>query len=431
YKRNNLNYDDICSIGITNQRETTCAYDKKGNPLAKAIVWQDRRTESFCETEKENFKDLSKLTGLPLDAYFSATKMKWLLENNENVKSAAKGNNLNLSTIESFLLFKLTNCTEFSTEPTNASRTNLMNLKTCNWDQSLLSFFKIDSKFLPNIKETFSDFGETKNLSFLPDGITINCLIGDQQSALFGQTCFEKGSLKCTYGTGAFLLLNIGEEVIHSDSGLLTTVAYQYQGKNFYALEGSCYIAGAAVQWLRDNIKIIDSSPDVENLAKKVINLEEMENILFLPFFTGIGSPHWISNAKAAIIGLTRDTSNAHIARACLEGIALSINDLINAFEKDGGQMIDNIRVDGGACSNDLLMTIQSTFSNKTILRPDNIETTSTGAAFGAAIGKGLVTISDLKDKWSLNKEFKPENKNVYYKHKQDQWQKYIKINFL
>ena len=233
-----------------------------------------------------------------------------------------------------------------------------MDLKTGNWDQELLDLFSVRKEFLPEIKSSFGDFGKTKDLSFLDDGIPITGILGDQQAALFGQAGFSPGGMKCTYGTGAFLLLNTGNEIKYSANGLLTTVAYRDGNQLFYALEGSSYIAGAAVQWLRDNLKSIKSAPEVESLAKNVTNTKEMENILFLPFFTGIGSPHWISDAKAAIVGLTRDTENKHIARACLEGVALSINDLISSMEKDFGQKISSLKVDGGACSNNFLSLI-------------------------------------------------------------------------
>lgn len=430
-EKTQIDVEQIQSIGITNQRETTCAYDKSGNPLAMAIVWQDRRTQDFCEANKSKFDIYQKLTGLPLDPYFSSTKMKWLLENNPEVKKAAQDNNLCLSTIDTFLLYKLTNCESFFTEPTNASRTNLMGLETCQWEDELLEFFGISKDFLPKIKDTFGNFGTTKGLDFLPDGIPITCLIGDQQSALFGQTCINKGELKCTYGTGAFILLNTGNDIVYSDNGLVTTLAYSYKGSNVYALEGSCYIAGAAVQWLRDNLNLFSESPEVENLAKQVKNIDEMENILFLPFFTGMGSPYWNSNAKAAIVGLTRDTSKFHISRACLDGIALSISDLINAFEKDEGLEINNIKVDGGASNNNFLMQIQSNFLNRTIYRPSNVETTSIGAALGSALGDGKIEFSQIKELWSLDQEFIPEKDLHYYKNKSSQWNKYIQNVYL
>lgn len=423
---------DILSIGITNQRETTCAYDSKGKPLYHALVWQDRRTAEWCHDRKEAFNSrYQHRTGLPLDPYFSATKMCWLLENVSEVRKAAEASELHFSTIDTFLLFRLTAGDSFCTEPTNASRTQLMNLETFQWDSDLLSYFDVDKKFLPEIKETFSDFGKTKGLSFLPDGIPINCLIGDQQSALFGQACIKQGDLKCTYGTGAFLLLNIGSHPVFSKTGLLTTAASFYKGKKVYALEGSTYIAGAAVQWLRDNLSFIDSSSEVEGLASSIKDLTQMEHLLFFPFFSGIGTPYWVSEAKAAILGMTRDTSKAHLARACLDGIALSINDSIQSFYKDFGT-INDIKVDGGATANNLLMEIQANFSYKKILRPKNIETTSLGAALGALVGQGEITPDDITKLWELDREFTPESKSLsYYDKKSTQWNSTIKRLYL
>src|SRR5690606_38524827 len=319
-----------------------------------------------------------------------------------------------------FLVHKLTNYECFVTEPSNASRTMLMNLETFDWDDALLSFFGIDEKCLPEIKESFTHFGTTKNCPFLPDGIPILAILGDQQSALFGQACVNVGDIKSTYGTGAFLLLNTGTELVRSSTGLLTTAAYSFQGKKVYALEGSAYIAGAAVQWLRDNLKCIKSSPEVSTLAAQVTDLSQMEHVLFMPFFTGIGTPYWNSHAKAAIVGLTRDTHNGHIARACLAGIALSLNDSVSSFKKDFPQLND-IRVDGGAAANDILMQMQANFSQKTILRPEVIDTTAFGVAIGCLVGLGEVSIEDMGKYWRLEKEFKPES-NSYYANKKSLW---------
>jgi glycerol kinase len=418
----NIDPQNICSIGITNQRETTCAYNNAGLPLANAIVWQDRRTSDYCDSNRNRYKDLQNKTGLPLDPYFSGTKMNWLLKNNSNVKEAVEINDLKLSTIDTYILYKLSNCKSFKTEPSNASRTLLMDLETCNWDNELLEFFNIKSDYLPKIVDSFSEFGVTEGLSFLPDGIPISCILGDQQAALFGQAGINKGDLKCTYGTGAFILLNTGREKVFSSSGLLTTVAFKHDNKPVYALEGSSYIAGAAVQWLRDNLNIIDSAPDVENLAKQVTNMEEMEFLQFLPFFTGIGSPYWNAQAKGAIVGLTRDTQKKHIARACLEGIALSVNDSISALTKDVDTNVSAIRVDGGACLNDLLMQFQSNFSNIKVIRPKIIETTAYGVALGSLIGVNDISFDQLK-------EFIPES-DSYFKHKNDMWKSYINKNF-
>lgn len=429
-KRTKVDSRKIIAIGITNQRETTCAYDKSGKPLHHAIVWQDRRTASWCEEHTTRYQEVCrKKTGLPLDPYFSGTKMRWFLDNVPAVKTAADKNDLCLSTVDTFLVHRLTSGRSYVTEASNASRTMLMNLETFKWDSDLLNFFGISKNFLPEIKESFSNFGETKGVGFLPDGIPVLSILGDQQAALFGQACVKVGDIKSTYGTGAFLLLNTGEKIIHSTTGLLSTAAYSFRGKKIYALEGSAYIAGAAVQWLRDNLKSIKSSPEVSQLASEVTDLSQMENVLFLPFFTGIGTPYWNSHAKAAIVGLTRDTHNGHIARACLEGIALSLNDSVSSFKKDFPHLND-IRVDGGAAANDILMQMQANFSQKTILRPQVIDTTAFGVAVGCLVGRGELSIEDMGRYWKLEKEFKPMNDN-YYPKKKALWDETIKRLYL
>jgi glycerol kinase len=428
-KKTGISPGDIKSIGITNQRETTCAFDNSGSPIENAIVWQDRRTTDFCNSHKEEFDGkYKKVTGLPLDPYFSGTKIKWLLENSLKVQKAQKDNNLKFGTIDTFLLYKLTNGNSYLTETTNASRTLLMNIKECQWDNDLLRYFNIDKTYLPEIKDSIDDFGVTNGLDFLPDGIKINCILGDQQAALFGQAGYKQGSFKCTYGTGSFALLNTGETVEYSDKGLLTTVAFSHKGKKYYALEGSCYIAGAAVQWLRDNLNFFSSSPEIESLANEVKDLSEMKNLIFMPFFTGLGSPYWIAEAKGAILGLTRDTNKKHISRACLDGIAMSINDLFQAFSST--LKIDKMNVDGGACANNLLMQIQANFIKAKVVRPKVIETTAYGAGIGAAIGSGIIEIKDVDKLWQFDQEFNPEGELSYYVQKKSQWNDYIKRLF-
>lgn len=414
----------ILSIGITNQRETTCAYTKSGRPLANAIVWQDRRTQDFCKKNAEPYSAYKLKTGLPLDSYFSATKMKWLLENNQEVQNAYKEKDLLFSTIDSFILYKLTNNTSFMTDASNASRTLLMDLTSTQWDDQLLNFFNIDKTLLPTIQDSFFEFGKTQGLSFLPDGISINCILGDQQSALFGQSAVHKNDLKCTYGTGAFLLVNTANEIIHSQNGLLTTVAYRHKNQTTYAIEGSTYIAGAAVQWLRDNLKIISTASDVEDLASEA-DLSKIEDLFFFPFFTGIGAPYWKSNIKASILGLTRGTNNNEIARVCLEGIAQSVEDSISAIEKDLDTNILEVKVDGGASRNDLLMQIQSNFSNRKIIRPTVIETTAFGVILGSAISNNEISFEDLK-RTSTDKVFTPKTCD-YYQNKRSFWTKTLK----
>lgn len=415
----------IISIGITNQRETTCAYTKDGSPLANAIVWQDRRTHEYCKKNQSDYEQFKETTGLPLDSYFSATKMKWLLDNNEAVASAYKDNNLLFSTIDTFLLYKLTNSNTFKTDTSNASRTLLMDLKTTDWSEELLSFFNIDKKILPSIEDSFSEFGTTEGLDYLPDGIPINCILGDQQSALFGQSAINKNDLKCTYGTGAFILVNTGHEIIHSKNKMLTTVAFRHKGKTNYAIEGSTYIAGAAVQWLRDNLKIITSSSDIEELALKSNN-DNTEDLFFFPFFTGIAAPYWNSEVKASITGITRGTSNNDIAMVCLEGIAQSVCDSIEAIEKDLGVELDSIKVDGGASLNNLLMQLQSNFSNKEIIRPKVVETTGFGVILGSAISNGQISLKDLVSSVDELKKFSPKP-DKYFTTKRDNWNSYLK----
>ncbi len=430
FKKYDVSPKQVMAIGITNQRETTCAFNKKGEPLARAIVWQDRRTGEFCKKMNSSFEKFKTKTGLPLDPYFSATKMNWLLSNNQNVGQAALDNDLNFSTIDSFILYKMSSGVSFKTEASNASRTLLMDLKTCDWDQELLDFFELKKDYLPEINDSFGNFGITKGLDFLPDGIPIACMLGDQQSALFGQAGYKAGDIKCTYGTGAFILLNTGEKVTPSSQGLLTTVAYKHNGRATYATEGSSYIAGAAVQWLRDNIGLIKDSSQVEELALQVTDTDEMEHLLFMPFFTGIGSPHWVSDAKAAIVGLTRDTSKAHMARACLEGIALSINDSIVEILKSSPTEVSEIKVDGGAAKNDFLLQLQANFSQMKITRPSVIETTAYGVALGALIGTGKINLNQLDNLWKLDKSFTSE-KNEYFSKKSSQWTQTVKRLYL
>jgi glycerol kinase len=431
-KKNNIESNQIVSIGITNQRETTCSFNKAGAPLANAIVWQDRRTSELCHSLKNKEDFVKEKTGLQIDSYFSGTKMDWLLKNNERVKEAFEKDDLLFGTIDTFILYKLTDGHAHKTEASNASRTLLMDLRTTDWCDDLLSLFNVPKKTLPEICDSFCEFGKTKGLSFLPDGIPITGILGDQQSALFGQAGLGDGDLKCTYGTGAFMLLNTGNEIKMSKHGLLTTVAYKENGKTFYALEGSTYICGAAVQWLRDNMKIIKNSSDIEDHAKRVKSLEEMEHVMFLPFFTGIGSPHWAPDAKAAILGLTRDTGVEHIARACLDGMALSINDVLQAMSLDIGAPIKTLKVDGGAVSNTLLMNIQSTVSDVEIIRPKVVETTAYGAALASAIGAGIIRKEKISELWKKDTSFNGVNaEKDHYAMKKEKWKKYINSLFL
>jgi len=421
---------DIAAIGITNQRETTCAFNKSGEPLARAIVWQDKRTADFCNTHKDKSESFRKITGLPLDPYFSATKMKWLLENNDQVKKANAQNVLLFGTIDTFLLFKLTAGASYKTDATNASRTLLLNLKNCSWDAEMLKFFTLKESNLPSVEDTFSNFGVTKNLSVLPDGIPILCLIGDQQSALLGQACTVEGMSKCTYGTGAFFLLNTGKNIKFSKHGLLSTVAYRYKSQTIYALEGASFIAGAGVQWFRDQLKAIKNSPEIEEQANKIKDLKKVEQLFFFPFFSGLGSPYWKSDALACIYGMSRDTGIAELSYALLDGIAQSIADLKEAAEKDIEKKIMAFHVDGGACKNNLLMQIQANHNGSEVRRPTQVETTVSGAALGAQIQLNNISPESLATKQTFDAKFSPQTTD-FFVNRRKKWHSLIQNIFL
>ena len=430
-KKENISSKEIQAIGITNQRETTCAFTKDGTPLHNAIVWQDKRTHEYCLKLKEQGLEekFKSQTGLPLDPYFSGSKIHWLLNHVESIKKERENKNLLFGTIDTFILYKLTGNTSYKTDASNASRTLLMDLDTCNWNDQLCSTFGIDKELLPEICNSIDDFGKTKNLNFLPDGIPITGILGDQQAALFGQACFEKGESKCTYGTGAFMLVNTGTQKKYSKNNLLTTVAYRFQGKTIYALEGPCYIAGACIQWLRDQLKFFESSPEVEDLAQGVKDLEQTKDLFLFPFFTGIGAPHWKPNARGALIGLTRGTGQAEISKVALEGIAYAINDLLNAFSHDLDIEIKELKVDGGAVENNFLMQIQSDISNLNLIRPKVIETTAYGAALAAAVGIKAISLDEIKQLWRKDKVFSPtecSQEKDYYQYKFKQWNQII-----
>jgi len=411
-KTSSIDPSSLFSIGITNQRETVCAWDRNtGEILHRAIVWQCRRTSEICRALKEKGLEetVSTKTGLLLDPYFSGTKMKWLLENIESIQKKAKSNSLSFGTIDTFLLNRFTSGESYFTEPSNASRTLLMNLKTGDWDPELLEIFGVSQSALPVIHSSDSHFGKTKGVGVLPDGIPIHGILGDQQAALFGQACFEKGKGKATYGTGSFLLVNTGSEIYHSKNRLLTTVAWKLQNQLTYALEGSAFIAGAAVQWLRDELQIVDSSPESEELALRA-PLEEMGELVVVPAFTGLGAPYWNPEARGLISGITRGTGRAHIARATLEAIALQNWELIECMKADG-QPFQELRVDGGASLNGLLIQTQSNLLDIDCVRPENIETTALGAAMMAGLGVGVWSgFQDLASSWQESKRFNPDH---------------------
>lgn len=420
----NVSSEAIKAIGITNQRETVVMWDRKtGKPLHNAIVWQCRRTQDLCEKLKKQKKEkiFKAKTGLIIDPYFSGTKMKWLLDHVPSARKKAASGDLAVGTIDSWLLWKLTSGNSFKTDVTNASRTMLMNIKTLQWDIELMKILQVPKSILPSIESSNALFGVTDHVPGLPDGIPIHAMIGDQQSALFGQNCFRSGEAKCTFGTGSFSLLNIGNQPKASKSGCLTTVAWKLgSSKPVYAYEGSAFICGAAVQWLRDGLGLFENSADVEKLAASVASSEGVE---FVPALTGLGAPHWRPEARGLITGLTRGSTKAHLARATLEAMALQNVDLLEAMKKDVGRPLKKLRVDGGASRNNLLMQMQSDYLNLKVERPKIFETTALGAALMAGLGVGLFkSLSDIEKIWKKDAEFKPKMAAKERKKRQVQW---------
>ncbi len=399
----------IAALGITNQRETTLLWERRGGrPVKPAIVWQCRRSAEICRKLREEGHEplVRQRTGLVLDPYFSATKLTWLLNDDQNLRRRAVAGELAFGTIDSFLVWRLTGGARHVSDASNASRTLLMDLARVAWDPEMLELFGVPAQLLPEIVPSSAVYGQTRGLDFLPDGIPISGMAGDQQAALFGQTCFSPGEAKCTYGTGAFLLENIGPQPVASDHGLLTTVAWQLGGKTTYALEGSAFIAGAAVQWLRDGLGLVPAAADIEALAASV---PDSGGVVFVPALTGLGAPHWRSEARGLISGITRGTSAAHLARATLEGIALQIFDLAGAMNEDRGQPLKTLKVDGGAAANNLLMQLQADLLGVPVVRPKLLETTALGAALLAGLAVGFWTGCDeLQGSWQEDRRFTP-----------------------
>lgn len=409
-KKANVSKDAIKAIGITNQRETVVMWDRKtGEPVYNAIVWQCRRSQKICEKLKKQKKEkiFKNKTGLVLDPYFSGTKIQWLLENVKGLKERAQKGELAVGTIDTWILWKLTGGKSHKTDVSNGSRTLLMNLKTLDWDPELLKLLKVPEKILPSIHASNHKFGATENVPGLPDGIPIHAMIGDQQSALFGQNCFKVGEAKCTFGTGSFLLLNTGTVAQQSKFGSLTTVAWQLEGqKATYALEGGAFICGAAVQWLRDGLGLFQQSSEVEALAASVPSSQGVE---FVPALTGLGAPHWKPEARGIMTGLTRGTTKAHIARATLEAMALQNVDLLEAMKKDLKKPLKKLRVDGGASKNNLLMQMQADYSSLKVERPKIFETTALGAGLLAGLGvKMFPNLQAIEKIWKKDAEFSP-----------------------
>ena len=400
--------EDISAIGITNQRETTIVWDKNtGQPVYPAIVWQCRRTSEYCDSLKEKglTEKFREKTGLVIDAYFSGTKVKWILDHVEGARERAQKGTLLFGTVETWLIWKLTRGAVHVTDYSNASRTMLFNIHTLEWDDEILEELDIPKSMLPQARASSEIYGET-DPSFFGGRIPIAGAAGDQQAALFGQACFEQGDAKNTYGTGCFLLMNTGSQPVLSKNGLVTTIAWGMDGKVTYALEGSIFVAGAALQWLRDELRLIDSAADSEYFAQRV---KDTNGCYVVPAFTGLGAPYWDQYARGTIVGLTRGVNKYHIIRATLESLAYQVNDVLEAMKADSGMNLSSLRVDGGASANNFLMQTQADFSNAPVNRPRCVETTAMGAAYLAGLAVGYwKDIEDVKQNWGIDKIFVP-----------------------
>ena len=398
----------ILTIGVTNQRETTILWDKRtGKSVYNAIVWQDRRTAEFCKKFKTNKREkfINKKTGLLIDPYFSVTKIRWILDNIPKAKELAKKNNLLFGTVDTFLLWKLTKGKTHVTDATNACRTMLFNISTNKWDADILKIFNIPKNILPQVKDSSDDFGFTDK-TVIGQSYPINGVVGDQQAATIGQCCFKKGSTKSTYGTGAFVLMNTGNKKIYSKNKLLTTICYRINGKITYALEGSIFVAGAGVQWLRDKIKIIDNATQTEKIAK---SLKSNSGVYLVPAFTGLGAPYWIPNARGILCGLTRDTKRDQIVRAVLESVAFQSHDLFSSMKNDGLKP-NLIKVDGGMIKNNWLSQFLADIINITVVRSQINDTTALGAAFMAGLGAGVYkSLNEISKNWQFDRKFRPK----------------------
>jgi len=403
-----LSIKDIITIGITNQRETTIVWDRQTHePIYNAIVWQDRRTAAYCDELKNNGSsvEIQKRTGLVTDAYFSATKVKWILDNVSGARDKANKGQLCFGTVDSWLLWKLTNGQVHATDISNASRTMLFNIHTLQWDAEMRRLFNIPESMLPEVRSNSEVYGYTENV-LTGKSVAVSGMAGDQQAALFGQMCVQPGMVKNTYGTGCFMLMHTGEQPVTSKNNLLTTIAWKLEHKVQYALEGSVFIAGAAVQWLRDGLGLIRTSAEVEELANRA---EDNGDVYLVPAFSGLGAPYWNQHARGTIIGITRGTTAAHIARAALESIAYQTRDVLKAMEADAGVPIRELRVDGGATVNNLLMQFQCDILDTTVVRPQITETTALGAAYLAGLATGFWSgLHEIEQYWQAEKVFKP-----------------------
>jgi len=426
--RADLDSSAIKAIGITNQRETTVVWNRiTGKPVYNAIVWQDRRTADFCDQLKADGKSRTILekTGLIIDAYFSATKVRWILDNVKDARKLAEEGKLAFGTIDSWLVWNLTRGKLHITDVSNASRTMLFNIHTLSWDEELLRIFNIPSSMLPEVRSSSEVYGKTEGL--FSSSIPVAGIAGDQQAALFGQMCIEPGMVKNTYGTGCFMVMNIGNKPIESGSRLLTTVAWKIGNDTQYALEGSIFIAGAVVQWLRDSLGIIEKSSDVEKLASQV---NDSDGVYFVPAFAGMGAPHWNQHARGAMFGLTRGSTSAHIARAALDSIAYQTLEVLLAMQKDSGIDIRELRVDGGATINDKLMQFQSDLLQTSVVRPRITETTALGAAYLAGLAVNYwENIHEIKQQWQIDRIFSPQIKETETRQLIKGWHRAVKAS--
>ena len=424
--KSDLNGHNIAAIGITNQRETTIVWDKEtGIPVYNAIVWQDRRTAKYCDELKEKgWSDkIKEKTGLVIDAYFSGTKVKWILDNVKGARERAEKGELCFGTVDSWLVWKFTRGAMHITDVSNASRTLMFNIHTMEWDKELLELLTIPESMLPEVKQSSEIYGDTVTTLFATK-IPIAGIAGDQQAALFGQMCVDEGMTKNTYGTGCFMLMNTGHKPVLSKNNLLTTVAWKIGGKVTYALEGSVFVGGAAIQWLRDGLGIIRTSAESEKLAASV---EDNGGVYFVPALTGLGAPYWDQYARGAIFGITRGTTSAHITRAALEGIAFQVRDLLKSMESDSGKKSKELRVDGGAVENNALMQFQADIFGSDVIRPKVLETTALGAAYLAGLAVGYwKSVDEIKKQWAVEKKFEPEMEKEKAKELLHYWKKAV-----
>lgn len=420
---------DVAAIGITNQRETVIVWDRStGRPIHPAIVWQDRRTAGYCDELKAQGLSamIRERTGLVIDAYFSATKLKWILDQVPGARARAEKGELAFGTVDTWLVWKLTGGKLHLTDSTNASRTLLLNIHTGQWDPELLRLFNIPPSVLPEVRSSSEVYGPTASIMAPGSvGIPIAGIAGDQQAALFGQLCTQPGMVKNTYGTGCFMLMHTGDKAVRSDNNLLTTIAWTIKGRTEYALEGSIFIGGAVVQWLRDGLHLIRSSAEVEELAAKV---SDTEGVYLVPAFAGLGAPHWNQYARGSIFGMTRGTTPAHIARAALESIAYQTYDVLKAMEADSGIVLKELRVDGGATANNLLMQFQSGILQVPVVRPMVTETTALGAAYLAGLGTGYWdSVEELQQQWAVDRRFEPDMDRAHAQELLKGWQRAVK----